>query len=99
MNKPLKFDDAKIHEQEPVKIANSGDVKKFVERALRLEDQLDQDKADLKGLYDDAHNAGIDRKALKIVVKHKKKAFSVELRQEVNELFEKCGDSPMFAFV
>lgn len=100
MNKPLKFDDAKIHgDAAPVKIPNSADVKKFVERALKLEEQLDQDKADLKGLYNDAHNQGVDRKALKIVVKHKKKPFSLEVRQEVNELFEKCGDSPMFAFV
>lgn len=100
MNKPLKFDDAKIHgDPAPVKIPNSVDVKKFVERALKLEENMDQAKSDLKQLYDDAHNGGVDRKALKIVVKHKKKAFSVELRQEVNELFEKCGDSPMFCFV
>jgi uncharacterized protein (UPF0335 family) len=99
MNKPLKFDDAKIHEQEPMKIANAGDVKKFVDKLLRLEEQLDQHKVDMKQAYDDAHEQGIDRKALKIVVKHKKKAVSAELRQEVNDLFEKCGDPLMFAFV
>ena len=100
MIKPLKFDDGAVTgDGAPVKIANAGDVKKFIDRALKLEEQLDQDKADLKGLYDDAHEQGIDRKALKIVVKHKKKPVSLELRQEVNDLFEKCGDQPMFAFV
>lgn len=99
MPKELKFDDAKIHDTAPVKIPNSGDIKKYIERALKLEETLDQTKADLKGLYDDADNEGIDRKALKVVVKHKKKPLSSNNRQEVNMLLEKVGDQPMFAFV
>lgn len=82
---------------EPHKLANAGDVRKFVDRALKLEEEMDQIKADLKGLYDDAHDQGIDRKDLKIVVKHRKKPMSFERRQGVNELLAKLGDLPLFA--
>lgn len=91
--KALNFDDAKIKpEQEAKKIFNSGDAKAFIERALKLEEQMSQTKADMKGLYDDAHEQGIDRKALKIVVKHKKNPMSQATRAEVNEIMTKVGE-------
>lgn len=99
MVKPLNFDDAKIREEEaPKKIPNSGDVKSFIARIHKVEETMDQAKADLKSLYSDAKDQGIDPKALKVVVKHKKHPVSIEHRQEVNELLEKVGDQAMFAF-
>lgn len=100
MPKALNFDDAKIPAaDEPKKIPNAGDVKSFVNRIHKVEETMDQAKADLKSLYTDAKDQGIDPKALKIVVKHKKKPMSVELRQEVNELMTKVGEQHVFAFV
>lgn len=100
MPKELKFDDSRIHDDEaPKKIPNSGDVKGFISRIHKVEETMDQAKADLKSLYSDAKDQGIDPKALKVVVKHKKHPVSVEHRQEVNELLEKVGDQKMFAFV
>lgn len=100
MIKPLKFDDGKgTFSEEAVKIPNSVDVKKAVDGILKLEEEMDNLKADLKSAYDTAHNGGIDRKALKIVVKHKRKPMSVEMRQDVNELMTKVGEQIVFAFV
>jgi uncharacterized protein (UPF0335 family) len=100
MPKELKFDDAKIHDQDaPKKIPNSGDVKGFITKIHKVMEDMDTAKSDLKQLYSDAKDQGIDPKALKVVVKHKKSPVSVEHRQEVNELLEKTGDQPMFAFV
>jgi uncharacterized protein (UPF0335 family) len=97
--KALKFEEREQEVNEPRKIPNAGAVKEFVNRAMKLEEQLDQAKADLKGLYDDAHDQGFDRKALKIVIKNRKKPMSFELRQEVNELQTKLGDLPLFAAI
>lgn len=100
MSKPLNFDDAKIHDEknEAKKIHNAGDVKGFIDRIHKVEETMDLAKADLKALYSDAKDQGIDPKALKVVVKHRKHPTSVEHRQEVNELLTKAGDQPMFAF-
>lgn len=99
MPKELKFDDAKIrHDEAPKKIPNSGDIKSFIARIHKVEETMDQGKADLKSLYSDAKDQGIDPKALKVVVRHKKHPTSVEHRQEVNELLEKSGEQKMFAF-
>lgn len=84
-------------DNEARKIPNSGDVKKFVDRAIKLNESLDQTKADLKGVYDDASDQGIDRRALKVVVSHRKKPISEEHRQEVNELQKKIGGTPIYA--
>ncbi len=100
MVKPLKFDDASVQpEQEARKIPNTQEVKSFIAKIHKKMEDLDDLKSDLKQLYDDAEGQGIDSKALKIVVKHKKKPISVELRQEVNLLCEKCGEQMLFAFV
>jgi uncharacterized protein (UPF0335 family) len=100
MNKPLKFDDAKIHADEaPKKIPNSGDVKGFIDRIHKVMETLDEAKADLKALYSDAKDQGIDTRALKVVVVHKKRPMSTEFKQEVNLLLEKSGQQIMFAFV
>lgn len=100
MIKPLKFDDGKeTFSEEAVKIPNSADVKKTIDGIMKLEEEMDNIKADIKSAYDTAHKGGIDRKALKFVVKYKKKKPSQEFRQEVNELLEKCGEQMMFSFV
>lgn len=100
MPKELKFDDATIPAgEEAKKIPNAGDVTKFIDRAMKLEEQASDIKADQKSLYREAADQGIDTKALKIVVRHKKNPMSVELRQEANEISEKSGGQAIFAFV
>jgi uncharacterized protein (UPF0335 family) len=100
MTKPLKFDDGKIKTNDaPVKIPNTADVKSLIGRIHKVMESMDESKADLKSLYAEADAGGIDTRAIKVVVKHKKRPTSVEHRQEVNMLLEKTGDAPMFAFV
>lgn len=100
MSKALNFDGKKSEpEAEARKIPNSGDVKKFIASAMDIEEKIDTLKEDLKQVYQDADDQGIPRKELKIVVKHKRKPMPLEARQGVNELFEKAGDQPYFAFV
>lgn len=91
----VKKDEAQ-EDGEARKIPNSGDVKNFINRALKLHEDLDQAKADLKGLYDDASDQGIDRKALKEVIAFRKKPLSLEHRQEVNELQSKVGGEAIY---
>lgn len=100
MNKTLNFDDAKIREEEaPKKIPNSGDVKGFISKIHKVMETMDQAKSDLKQLYSDAKDQGIDPKDLKVVVKHKKTPTSIEHRQGVNELLTKTGDPILYAGV
>lgn len=99
MPRELKFDDAKIQPQEEArKIPNTGYVRKFVERGLALEKQKDELSEDFKEFYQDSDDNGINKKDLKIVVKHRKKPMDVGHRQGVNELLEKLGDLPLFHF-
>jgi uncharacterized protein (UPF0335 family) len=99
MTKPLKFDASAPAGEEAHKIANAGDVKKFIERAQSIEQIISDAKEDLGELYKEAEDAGIDKKALKFVVRHKKSPISVEHRQAVNEVMEKAGEQKFFAFV
>lgn len=99
MKKELKFGDAEQSCEEAKKIANAGDVKSFIDRIHKVEETMDMAKADLKALYGDAKDQGIDPKALKVVVKHRKRPVSFEHRQEVNELLDKVGDLPLFAAI
>ena len=99
MVKALNFDDSKVQESEEIrKIPNSGDVKKLLGRGLKLEADKDAANADLKGFYADVKEQGIDPKAMKALVKYKKRPISEEFKQEVNELFEKAGEQLLFAF-
>jgi len=78
---------------------NVGDtvIKKAVERILALEEKKDQAVSDLKGAYDDAAEKGVDRRALKDVVKLQKKTRSPEHMQTVNSYLKALGELPLFA--
>lgn len=100
MSKALNFDKSSElgDESGARRIPNAGEVKGFFDRALAQEKEIDGLKEDLKQIYQDAHDQGIDRKALRFVVKHKKNPISIEHRQEVNETLTKVGEQAMFAF-
>lgn len=100
MNKPLNFDDAKnVPSEEAKKIPNSGDVKKFIDRAIKLEEDAATIRADQKAMYAEAKDQGIDPKSMKIVVRHKRNPIGSETAEEVNELSIKSGGQKIFAFV
>jgi uncharacterized protein (UPF0335 family) len=99
MTKALKFDDASVAADEaPRRIPNTAEVKSFIDRITKVMETMDDCKADLKSLYGDAADQGINKKALKIVVQYKKRGISDELKHDVNELLEKSGGQMMFAF-
>jgi len=99
MPKPLKFDDASVQaEDAPRRIPNTAEVKEFLSKIHKKMEEMDDLKSDLKQLYDDAEEQGIDRGALKFVAKLKKKPLSEEKKKMVNELLEKSGEQLLFAF-
>lgn len=63
--------------------------------------KLDEEKAMLnartKSVYDAAHEEGIDKRALKTLLKESKHPMSTEHRLTVNAYFEALGDLPLFA--
>ncbi len=72
-------------------------IKDAVARILKLEEEKDSAVSELKGAYDDAAAKGVDRKALKTVVKLKKKGHSPEHTQTVNSYLKSLGELPLFA--
>lgn len=87
----------KVAPDEAVRIASNVDVKKFSDRILKLHSEMDDLRADIKGEYDAASNAGIDRKALKLAIKEKKKPVPVEEKRLANSYLEKLGQLALFA--
>jgi len=97
--KALNFDDASVSEEQVArKIPNTQEVKAFIQKIHKKMEDMDDMKADLKSLYDDAEEQGIDRAALKFVVKFKKKPLSNDKKKAVNELLEKSGEQLLFVF-
>ena len=70
MSKPKRI----LEDNEPVKMASNTDVKKYVDRIMKLQSDMDETRSDIKSEYDSASNAGIDRKALKLAIKDKEQA-------------------------
>lgn len=99
MKRELKFDDAKIPAGEEAKrIPNVGEVKGFIERVQNIEKEMSALSEDRSSVYQEAKDAGIDTKAMKIVVKHRKAPMDTDCRSEVNDMLEKIGDLPLFHF-
>jgi uncharacterized protein (UPF0335 family) len=81
------------------KVAGDTDIKKGVERLLKLTEEMDNLKADLKAVYDEYADKGVDRRALKTVVKLKRKDMSEEHKNTVNAYLRALGELPLFAGV
>ena len=79
------------------KIASNKEIKENVARILKLMEERDNISADIKSVYDSAHDKGIDRTALKQVVKLRRKDVSEEHKQTVNAYLNALGDLPLFA--
>lgn len=79
------------------KIASNKKVKETVERILKLKEESANINADIKSAYDAAANEGIDRAALKAVVKMRAKDVSEEHKVTVNSYLKALGDLPLFA--
>lgn len=60
-------------------------LKGYVDRLLKLKEEASNINADLKSVYDEAADAGYDRKALKYIVKLKRQESSQEFKQNVNQ--------------
>jgi len=79
------------------KIASNKEIKEYVDRIMKLKEEADNINADIKSVYDAANDKGIDRTALKIVVKLRRKDVSEEHKQTVNAYLNALGDLPLFA--
>ena len=79
------------------KIVGDKEVKSYVKRILRLKEEADNINADIKSVYDEAADKGLDRSALKTVVKISRKDVSEEHKQTVNAYLNAIGDLPLFA--
>ena len=79
------------------KIASNKEIKEMVSRILKLKEEADNINADIKSVYDAANDKGIDRAALKQVVKLRRKDVSDEHKQTVNAYLNALGDLPLFA--
>lgn len=79
------------------KMASNKEIKEFSDRILKLQEERDNISADIRSTYDAAADKGIDRKALKSVVKIVKKGLSDEDKVTVNAYLKALGELPLFA--
>lgn len=79
------------------KMASNVDVKKHADRIMKLQSDMDDIRADIKSEYDAADNAGIDRKALKLAIKHKGKPVPDDTKMLTNRYLKALGQLPLFA--
>lgn len=79
------------------KIAGNKEIKEAVERIIKLKGEMADLASDIKGVYDLAADKGIDRKALKAVVKIRTNDVGEEHKQTVNSYLKALGDLPLFA--
>jgi len=74
-------------------------LRSFVERIIRLEDDADALKEDKKAVYAEAKGMGFDPRALRLVVKLKRDDSDTrEFRYNVNFYLEGLGETPLFAY-
>lgn len=78
-------------------VLNVNELKKYTERLLKLKKQQDDLRMDVLGVYNAADDVGLDRKALKEVVKVKSKSRSSDHMAAVNEMLEALGDFPIYS--
>lgn len=69
----------------------------FVNALLSVANKQDQLKGEASSLLNQAEDCGFDRKALKLVVRQKRKGQDPELARKANAMFEALGDLPLFA--
>lgn len=86
-----------LETDEAIKIASNVDVKKHVDRIMKLQSEMDDIRADIKGEYDAASNAGIDRKALKLTIKEKTKPVPDDVKMLTNSYLKKLGQLSLFS--
>ena len=99
MKKALKFDDKAPPSEEARRIPNAGEVREFLDRALSMENKINDYRQDLREVYKQAEEQGIDPKALRVVVKHRRKPLEFDFKQEVNEISTKSGGEAIFAAI
>jgi uncharacterized protein (UPF0335 family) len=63
---------------------------------MKLRSEMDDIRSDIKGEYDAASNAGLDRKALKLAVKQLAKPVPDEEKQLCNLYLQKLGQLELF---
>jgi len=63
--------------------------------------KLDKEQTELRmrslATYNRAEDCGIDRKALKLIVKITKNELDPDFKEKVNQYFRALGDTPLFA--
>lgn len=92
-------DKAKTRKQERLdhEFPENEQLNSLVERICRLEDEKATIGEDIKEVYDEAEGHGYDKKALKQVVKIKRKPIDLGHRQTVNQYLRCLGELPLFS--
>lgn len=85
-----------LDDDQVVKMASNVDVKKFTDSIIKRQGEMDQIRSDIKSDYDCASNAGIDRKALKRVVKERLKPTPDDEKMLTNKYLKQLGQPSLF---
>lgn len=76
---------------------NSETLKSYVDRILDLKKEQQERSMDILAVYNEADDAGFNRKELKTIIKEKMKPTGIDFRQAVNQMLISLGDKPLFA--
>lgn len=71
-------------------------LKKYIDRIMKLKEEVAGINSDIKSVYDEADKMGYDRNAIKYIVKIKFKELSDEFKQTVNQFCLDLGEATVF---
>jgi len=100
-NVPMIIDADNKHKsqnREPRDSNATAQLRSYIERIIRLEEQKKDIGADIAEIYTEAAGNGFGKNALKLVVKQKLKPADVAVLAEANFYLESIGDLPLFAY-
>jgi uncharacterized protein (UPF0335 family) len=80
----------------PRKLFNVAKVSKFANRIIALENEKETIAEDMKAVYEEAAEEGIDKKAMKVALKEKRKQIEKSHKLKVNSYLEALGNPPLF---
>ena len=81
----------------PATVGDNSEAKSIMSRAENIMDEIDVKNEDLKELWTEAKSKGHDIKAMKVVLKEKRKPLDDDFKQKVNYYSEATGQRRLFA--
>jgi uncharacterized protein (UPF0335 family) len=81
----------------PATVGDNSAVKSYIDRATNIMTEQETLAEDLKELWQEAKDNGLDTKALKAAVKELRKPIDDDFKQKVNYYIEATGQVRLFA--